>query len=167
MIVELKHKIGTVDAIQQQERLSMNPFTYKVALRITHPTMDPKQFSQTLSLRPQHSWMAGDQRATPAGTPLEGVYDHSYWSCTLSHEPNISLAECLETFTSSLERHHSFLLDIRSSGGRIEYFIGWFTNGNSGELFTSRLLEELAHNGIDLALDVYDGKSGRSHGPPP
>ncbi|HEY8285587.1 MAG TPA: hypothetical protein VIJ28_14480 [Chloroflexota bacterium] len=43
------------------------------------------------------------------------------------------------------------------------YFIGWYADRKSGEVFPYRLLEKLAHDGIDLALDVY-GELGPATG---
>ncbi|WP_256388442.1 hypothetical protein [Pandoraea sp. PE-S2R-1] len=37
----------------------------------------------------------------------------------------------------------------------MEFFIGWFSTGNTGETLDFELLKKLGELGIDLALDVY------------
>ena len=58
----------------------MHPYTYKVSLRIFHPTIDPQVITDTLSLQPSTIHKVGERRATPTGTLLDGHYDQSYWS---------------------------------------------------------------------------------------
>jgi hypothetical protein len=133
----------------------MNRFKYSVSFRIQHPNIDPSEISANLSLTPDTSWMAGDRRKSPKGKLLEGNYKTTYWSYVLKHRPDMSLADCLETFTIDLELHKDFLTAIRLTGGRSEYFIGWFSGPHSGELLNHQLLSKLSHLQIDLALDIY------------
>jgi uncharacterized protein DUF4279 len=133
----------------------MNPFTYSVSFRIWHPHMNPLEISAKLSLTPETSWTAGELRSSPKGKVLEGKRRETYWSHILAHRPDTELADCLETFTQSLEPHAEYLKQIRENGGRIEYFIGWFSGANSGEIFTHQLLGKLARLQIDLAFDIY------------
>lgn len=48
--------------------------------------------------------------------------------------------------------------ELSSSGGKIEYFIGWYSEGNSGEEFDFELLRSLADLYIGLSFDFYGGK---------
>lgn|SRR5215813_3438751 len=133
----------------------MKLFKYTVSFRIEHPSIDPREISAKLSLTADTSWMTGDRRRSPKGTPLKGNYKTTYWSYTLKHRPDMRLADCLEAFTISIESHKEFLTKIRSTGGRCECFIGWFSGPNSGEMLNYQLLSKLSHLQIDLALDVY------------
>ena len=133
----------------------MRSFKYTISFRIEHPNLDPRDISAELSLQANTSWMAGDQRSTPTGRLLKGKYKTTYWSHVLEQRRNVKLAECLDAFTTSLEAHEDFLKKLRSTGGKCEYFIGWFSGCHSGEIFGYQLLSRLSRLGIDLALDVY------------
>lgn len=133
----------------------MNPFKHTVSLRVEHPTVDPDQISAQLGIKPDTKWMAGSERVSPKGNLLDGKHEKSYWSCALESDDRVGLADFLTTFTARLEAHKDFLRWIRSTGGRTEYFVGWFSNGNSGEIFSCDLLGKLSDLCIDLSLDVY------------
>ena len=136
----------------------MSDLKYSVSFRIQHPSMKCDDMSTALALAPDSGWSAGDARVSPKGRPLGGTHDRSYWSHELARPDQQSLAECLEAFTTRLEPHRQFLNDLRSSGGRCEFFIGWFADRGSGELLGHNLLGKLSALGVDLALDVYGTK---------
>lgn len=100
-------------------------------------------------------WKAGAERKTPEGTPLAGVYETTYCCFDLEHSKNIGLADFLKRCNRNLYKHKDFFNSIRSTGGDLEYFIGWFTDKDSGETFDLELLQQMAELGIDLALCVY------------
>ena len=133
----------------------MNGFEFSLSLRIEHPGMSPQDISTALSLTPRTSWCAGDPRRSPEGRVLDGRYPTTYWSCNLDHPPGESLSECLGRSAETLAPHAEFLRTIRSTGGRCEFFVGWFSGRNSGELLGCHLLCKLCELQIDLALDVY------------
>lgn len=133
----------------------MQSFKYKVSFRVHHPSMDPDQISSKLGLEPQYKWAVGAARKTPKGTPLKGVYEASYCAFRLNPAKNVELVDFLKKFNKSLYKHKTFLRSIRSTGGRLEYFVGWFSNKDSGESFDLELLEQLVELGVDLSLAVY------------
>jgi hypothetical protein len=134
----------------------MNPFRYSISLRLRHPSMDPEAISTALGETPRFSWKAGDRRRTPAGQVLEGLNDTTYWCSESIDGDGFELVYTIGSNLESLESHRSFLTDFCSTGGELEYFIGWYTDGrNTGETFDSDLLRRLADLQIDLAFDVY------------
>jgi hypothetical protein len=133
----------------------MYPYECSVSFRISHPTIDPDEISTQLGLEPKISWRAGDVRQSPKGTPLEGRNETTYWSYALNCQPTSELIELLEDFTVRLESYREFLIHLRSTGGRLEYFVGWFSGPNSGEVFDHRLLGKIANLQIDLSFDIY------------
>jgi hypothetical protein len=133
----------------------MKPFKYTISLRIEHPNIDPDEISTRLSLAPDTSWIAGSGRRTPAGRMLEGHHKKTYWSYILEEDSDIDLADQLHNFAYTIEPHKSFFRDIRATGGKSEFFIGWFSNASSSEVFSYQLLSKLAELEIDLALNVY------------
>ncbi|SEA75069.1 hypothetical protein SAMN05216411_1274 [Nitrosospira multiformis] len=54
-----------------------------------------------------------------------------------------------------LLQHKEIFRRIREDGGRAEFFIGWFSSGNTGDTFSHDLLRKMGELKIDLALDVY------------
>lgn len=134
----------------------MNPFRYSISLRLRHPSMDPEKISTALGETPRFSWKAGERRRTPTGQSLEGLNDTTYWCSQSIDGKGFDLASTIGLNLESLESHRSFLTGFCSTGGEVEYFIGWYTDGrNTGETFNSDLLKRLADLGIDLAFDVY------------
>ncbi len=104
-------------------------------------------------------------RTTPAGRALEGLWGHSYWTSSTiaegewrSDDSGVAgqeVTSALERLLDDLLPHREFLHRLRAEGGRAEFFIGWFFDGNSGDVFDCELLARLADLKIDLSLDMY------------
>lgn len=133
----------------------MYPFRYEVSLRFRHPSLDPDDICRKLGMETKTKWKAGAARKTPTGIPLKGVYETTFCSFRLEHSKNIGLADFLKRCNHKLNKYKEFFDSIRSSGGNLEYFIGWFADKDSGETFDLELLQQVAELGIDLALCVY------------
>jgi hypothetical protein len=110
--------------------------------------------SSLLEMQPVRAWKAGERRVTPKGKELDGFYSESYCSFAFKDVAEEELA--LFRITSSLARHQAYFHQIRAEGGRIEYFIGWLSSGNTGSILTSQLMKQMGELGIDLALDIYE-----------
>ena len=144
----------------------MNPFRYKISLRLRHPAMDPDEISAALKMQPHVRWMAGRPRRTPLGQPLEGTYRETCWSSRCAEGSGFDLEDTLESLVQELERHKEFLAGFCATGGSVEYFIGWFTDGkNTGATFSWGLQRRLADLHVHLALDVYGGSDSGTAGP--
>ena len=136
----------------------MNAFSYKITLRLRHPEMDPDAISAALKMQPRFRWMAGQPRRTPLGQPLDGTCRETYWSSEVTEGSGFNLADTLESLVQELEHHKEFLEGFCATGGSVEYFIGWFTDGrNTGATFSWDLQRRLAGMRVHLALDVYGG----------
>ena len=133
----------------------MSEFKYDVSFRIFHPNLNPDEICQTLHLQATTKWRSGEQRKTPKGRLLPNVYDKSYCSFKLDQVHDMELPEFLRYWNSRFLKFKEYFMNIHSSGGRLEYFIGWYSKGNSGEVFNVSLLEQLATLKIDLAIDFY------------
>ncbi|GGP17857.1 hypothetical protein GCM10010970_01900 [Silvimonas iriomotensis] len=92
---------------------------------------------------------------TPKGQLLPGIYERAYSCFDIPRAGNEDLAETLDRVLNTLIQHEALFTRIREQGGRTEFFIGWYSTGNTGEIFSSVLLTKLAKLQIDLALDVY------------
>ncbi len=142
----------------------MYPHRYKVSIRVWHPKMDAEEISNRLGLVASRMWTAGSQRKTPTGTPLDGVYTESYCSFRLEPPDKVGLVDFLKSFSEGLYRRKDFFEEIRSTGGRLEYFIGLFFEVNSGVVFDFDLHSKLAELKIDLSLDLYCERKKRKTG---
>jgi hypothetical protein len=135
----------------------MNRYRYKISLRVRHPSMDPAEITATLRFAPSHAWRAGEPRTTPRGQPLKGIWPQTYWTARLMEcaRPGKDLATAIAELLDQLELNRGFLARVRSEGGSSEFFVGWFFDGNSGDVFDSDLLARMADFKINLSLDVY------------
>jgi hypothetical protein len=70
-------------------------------------------------------------------------------------ELHVALGELLDRLTPK----RSFFEKIRSEGGAIEFLVGWFFDGQSGDLLNCDLLARIAELKLDLLLDVYPSDS--------
>jgi hypothetical protein len=120
--------------------------------------LDPAEITSALGIVPTRTWLAGDPRTTPNGTPLEGRYHESYWTSgdlTNGEWPGRSLADSMDGLLDRLVPHQDFFRSVRDANGTVEFFVGWFFEGNSGDIFKCGVLARMADLGIDLSLDIY------------
>ena len=99
---------------------------------------------------------------SPKGRILGGTYEVNYCTFKLENHEDEGLSEMIERVVDELVQHKELLQRITNDGGEIEFFIGWFTKGNSGEIFKQSLLQKLSTLGIDLAFDVYNTRRSSS-----
>jgi hypothetical protein len=135
----------------------VKPYRYDISLRVRHPSMDPAEISAALKLEPIRMWRAGDPRKTPKNTPLEGTWHDTCWTADVfkGECPNRTLAAALSEQVNRFSHHKSFFVKIRDERGRVEFYVGWFIDGNRGDEFDAALLAKLSELGVDLSLDIY------------
>ena len=133
----------------------MVDFDYELSLRVTHPTWPSDDICKMLNMTAGRMWTVGEQRTNPVGTFLSGINKETYCSFPLESPEGMQLAESLRHWNQQFLLLKDTFNKIHSSGGRIEYFIGWFCDGNSGEIFNLLLLKELVELKIELSFDVY------------
>lgn len=132
------------------------PIRFAISLRLRHPCWEPGDISENLQLLPRHSWKAGDDRQTPSGKVIGGRRDETYWTSVLKEGSSATLAEEVENWTGRLKGKSEFLDRFTSTGGSIEFFVGWFPSEISGgESFDWELLKRLAELRIALTFDIY------------
>jgi len=135
----------------------MAAYRYRISLRLWHPSMDPMDMSAALDIQPHNCWRAGEPRVTHKGVPLEGTNAESFWTgpAEKGSWPPTTLACGIEAALEQFSGRRQFLQQIRSEGGRGEFFIGWFFDGPGGDLLPAALMAKAADLGIDLSFDVY------------
>ena len=140
----------------------MNPYTYKVSLRVFHPAMDPQLITDTLGMQPNTVQKVGNPRTSPTGRMLEGCWRHSVWSSRFTTPDDSEIEKFLARTVEGLRPHRSFIRTIWDTGGEVEFFIGLFADGvKIGTTLPHELLMTLGDLGIDLALDIYDYKEDK------
>ena len=120
--------------------------------------MDPDLICKALNWETKYRWKAGTPRRTPKGTPLEGTYGDSRCSFEVGSGDDGELARCLRAAIERLEKYADFLKQMRKDGGDIQFYVFWYPNGDTGEVFGVDLLSRMAELGIDLGLNVYDDR---------
>lgn len=141
-------------------------FEYTISFQVRHPHLDPDQIANELGMTPSNRWKAGDPRITPKGRQLEGVYPHSYCSFPLGGGDDGDVSGLLKNALARLASHAGFLEEVRGGGGTLLFYVFWYPNGDTGEIFDIELLRSLTELGIELGLNVYDDRAAAetSHG---
>jgi hypothetical protein len=137
----------------------MKPYRYDICLRLRHPSIDPDKITRELGMPPYRCWSAGEPRTTPANTPLSGTWRETYWcSEALSNGAlpgEFDLPAAIERLLDRLQQHKEFFRGIRSEGGIVELFVGWYLPEQGGEVLGHALSRRLGDLMIDLSLDIY------------
>jgi hypothetical protein len=106
----------------------------------------------------------GEKRTTPKGNVLAGINKESFWLAALHDGENLFSKDiCLEDFVARqnlrLSKHSKYFARLVSEGGHVEYFVGWFANGQLGATFEPSLLKSTSDLSISIGLDIYaDGE---------
>ena len=138
----------------------MQNFSFVVALRIWHPSIDPELISTTLSLVPRHQSRVGEPRVTSKGRLLGGTYAESHWSTDpfdhgeyLSQEDQVEdiLLDVLEVLAPNRE----FLCALRDQGARMHLQVSTHSNRNYALVFPPELLFHCSELGLSLVHDAY------------
>ena len=135
----------------------MNSYQYTISLRLEHPSANPADFTSALGLTPSRCWLVGEPRSTAKGRPMKGTYAESFWTVTLAEGqwPEMALPAVISDLLDQLAARKDFFRQLRAEGGKAEFFVGWFFDGQSGDVFSCDLLARMADLKIDLSLDVY------------
>ncbi len=84
-----------------------------LALRVFHPSVDPRKITEELGLPPQTSWAAGGERR------------ESYWQTRLAGDETGrgELGSALRDVAARFAHYRFFVDEIREGGGRVEIAI--------------------------------------------
>jgi len=141
----------------------MHPYSYNFSFRLRHSTQDLSSIFDKLSklpgFIPKRIWKADELRKTPEGQELEGSYTDSYCYFDFFNDPQDSkekdLSDAIKEVTDKLALEKNILTEFGASGGTSAFFIGWYLVANSGDIFSSELLQQLADLKIGLEFDIY------------
>jgi hypothetical protein len=145
--------------IHIDEFAARSHYHFRISLRVRHSSMAPEKVTEALGIEPKHSWKVGEPRETPTGALLTGSNRDTYWTAEIAAgrwPTNIN-----ETIHDTLRRlvpFRSFLHHIRSEGGMVELFVGWFFENQSGDVLTHQCLALAGDLQIDLSFDIYQSE---------
>lgn len=126
----------------------------KISIRIRHPRFSAQEITAIMKCAPDITHSIGDPRTTLKGQHLEGCYTETYWLKRIA-TPNLKLLAAIRKAQKIILSAPEATRQITIDGGRVEFFIGWFVDRNSGEMLPHEFLKELADLHIDLSFDVY------------
>jgi hypothetical protein len=135
-----------------------NPFRYSIYFRIRHPSMAVTGLADCLPNAPQWNWQVGEARRTPKGSPLAGVYRDSYCTFDLGGGEDGEVAKHILRALEGLTPKRDFIRNVSTTGGSAAFYVYWYPNGDTGEVFEAPLLSALGESGIALMLNVYDDR---------
>ncbi|WP_299022680.1 DUF4279 domain-containing protein [uncultured Photobacterium sp.] len=140
----------------------MPDYSYCVSLSISHPTVDTNEISEKLNVTPSIVRNIGEPRLSYSGKLLGGVNKESFWRLGLHDEKRLHSSQVLmEDFIAKqnerFQSNKEYFEELYRSGGYIEYFIGWFSEGsiNMSVRFEPDLLKSTAELYISIGLDAY------------
>jgi hypothetical protein len=137
----------------------MSEYEFTASLRMRHPRIDPATITQTLGIKPQHTWQSGAPRVGPGGESLDGLYRESYWMARLMETPQlsgqVSVEEVLRETLANLRRSQAFLEQIQAEGGVTELHVSLFARANFSLELPASTLALLGRLGVGVALDIH------------
>jgi hypothetical protein len=137
----------------------MSEYEFTASLRMRHPRIDPAAITQTLGIKPQHTWQSGTPRIGPEGESLEGLYRESYWMARLMESPQLSgqasVEGVLRDTLANLRRSQAFLERIQAEGGVTELHVSLFARANFSLELPASTLALLGRLGVGVALDIH------------
>jgi hypothetical protein len=112
------------------DAMGTTPRRFDVELFIVHPSLDPVDISGALGLEGHFSHRVGDQRKTPKGTLLSGVYPDTRWRhCIRRAVTEQWFASEVVGLVERLEAHKEFLANVRATGGSASVIIQFLGDG--------------------------------------
>jgi hypothetical protein len=137
----------------------VEPYKFDVCLRIWHPSRNLSRAETVFGISPERSWVKGDSRQTPNGTPLVGVYPNSYWYARLMKKQvssrQLQVEEFLAQTIDQFRECRAYISRLRKSGGRAELFVGLMSTKNYAVELHPDLLRSAATLGLTISLDIY------------
>ena len=137
----------------------MSEYEFTASLRMRHPRINPAAITQTLGIRPQHTWQSGTPRVGPEGESLEGLYRESYWMARLMETPQLSgqasVEAVLRDTLANLRRSQAFLERIQAEGGVTELHVSLFARASFSLELPASTLALLGRLGVGVALEIH------------
>ena len=133
----------------------MNGLQFSLSLRLWHPTFHAANLTAEFDLEVEVSHDIKERRRTPKGTILDGVYSETYCCFSLKKNSEGRLGSDLNVWCEYLERHASFLREFVHTGGRLEFYVSIFLDGDRGFEIKNSMFRRICALGLDLSVEMY------------
>jgi hypothetical protein len=137
------------------KRHDLGEYTYNLTLCIKHPDADLTDVPVRLGLPARRLWKKGDPRTAPNGRVQGGIYKNSLCAIQLGQRHERSLPAGLKFALGTLLPCKEYLAELVANGAELQFFIGWFSDANSGDTLDWEILRDMAALKISLDLDFY------------
>ena len=134
----------------------MAKYSYDVVFRIRHSSLDPREVTNTLKMKPHRLWKAGERRTVPSGRVLNTRNRDSFWSYREIYTgPSRAFFKRTARLVNRLKRHKAFLREITKGGGQCELYILLSGAVNIGDSIPPEMLGSLADLRIWLSVEIF------------
>ena len=132
------------------------PRKVHVELFIVHPTISPAEITATLGLEAHVAHKVGDQRKTPKGRVLEGLYPDTRWRHSVEYELHSQwFADKVATLVEALVPHKAFFHQLRASGGKAEIGVQFFCDGYLGDNLSLQTLAQMTELQLTFGVECF------------
>jgi hypothetical protein len=136
----------------------MNDFDYTLALRVRHPSIDPRELTAELGFAPQHSWRAGERKHKTADEP-EATYRETYWYGRLPSQreliPYLPLESALMLGLLQMTRAEAFWRRILAEGGTVRFIVEIYGCDDFTLDLSPMTLAMLARSRAAISVDIH------------
>lgn len=136
-----------------------NSNSYRLSLHISHPTIVASEIVRHFVLPVRNSKSVGEERRTPTGRELGGVYQDTDITFDVSggviQSDNLPLHDCI--LSSLRDLPQDAIKSFVATGGECFYLVGIYAQENELVYFSSQFLSTLSESSIGLKLDFYGG----------
>jgi hypothetical protein len=102
------------------------------------------------------SHRVGDQRKTPNGTLLSGVYPDTRWRHSNRHTVTEQwFASEVDSFVGRLEPHMEFLTNLRATGGSATLIVQFLGDGYLADNVPPTIPAKLGELGLSLGIGCF------------
>ncbi|EGM79577.1 hypothetical protein Rhein_0035 [Rheinheimera sp. A13L] len=133
----------------------MNESEYTISLRIEHPSLTCNEITETIGLYPKFSYSVGEPRRTPRGDTLEGFYKETYCCFDVIPTKTGDFTDDIEQIVTQLSGLTSYFANLTAEGGRVEIFVGIFSDETVGFTLTTKDMIALANLSLELSVEIY------------
>jgi len=130
-------------------------YTYRLTLQIDHPDADLSEIPVRLGLQAKVIARKGDPIVAPNGRVTGAIYRNSYCAIPFGSYNESDLPKGLRSALATLLPHKTFLGDWSRKDAKYSFFVGWFSDFNSGAVLDWEILRDLSELRISLDLDFY------------
>jgi hypothetical protein len=136
----------------------MGTYRFALSIQIRHPSADLLPIAQGISKTPDSIWKRGEQKVDKVGKPIGDPKRSSYCLYKIAVQAGDDLNMRLIEAIKLIEPVKDELVELYKSGGEANLFIGWFSDGDSGDIIDPQTLRTISDLGLSFDLDLYCGE---------